>query len=168
MDNLNKEQLDFIDRFVSRSANYILNSDKSIDIIGDNNLIVVNMFNYSKVPIKVPIKFRNITGHFRCDDCGLESLENMPDYVSGDFECNRNNLKNLIGAPSDVGGNFKCYGNKLESVDGMPVEIGGNFVCYDNNIKEIDSISNIEGALICDKNVDLTNFKGYYKSLHKV
>lgn len=163
MDNLNKEQLDFIDRFVSRKANYVLNSDKSIDIEGN-----VYIFSSTSLPIKIPIKFGKVNGNFICNDCGLKSLENMPDYVSGDFECNQNHLINLIGSPSDVGGNFKCFKNKLESIEGMPLEIGGNFVCCDNNIKEIDSVSNIEGALICDKNVDLKKFAGYYKSLHKI
>jgi hypothetical protein len=81
--------------------NYTINSDGSIDVNSD-----VNLGSYGFT--KLPLKFKNVSGIFYCDNNNLTSLEGAPQSVGGSFYCDNNNLTILEGAPQSVGGGFYC------------------------------------------------------------
>jgi len=64
-------------------TNYTINDDLSIDVNG-----VVNL--YKRSLMKLPLKFRNVSGDFYCDSNQLVSLEGAPQSVGGDFDCANN------------------------------------------------------------------------------
>lgn len=143
--------------------NYTINEDGTIDVDGDVDLSN-NFLKQKQVLFKIPFKFGKVSGDFNCSYNNLESLEGSPYYVGGNFVCIKNKLTSLNGSPSEVGGYFSCSYNKLKSLEGMTLEIGDDFYCKRNpDLKELDSVSNIEGILFCDKEVDISKFKGYCK-----
>ena len=89
--------------------NYTINSDGSIDVDGNVDLI-------DKGLTKLPLKFRNVTGDFDCRNNKLTSLEYAPLSVGGGFFCNHNQLTSLEGGPQSVGGGFYCDDNPVESI----------------------------------------------------
>ena len=105
--------------------NYTINEDGTIDVDGDVSLS-------SQGLNELPVRFRNVTGHFFCNNNELSSLEGCPESVDGYFSCSRNKLKTLEGCPQNVGGDFYCDDNKLISLDGCPKSVGGHFFCDDN------------------------------------
>jgi hypothetical protein len=84
--------------------NYTINEDGTIDVSGSVYL------DYKEL-IKLPLKFRNVTGHFYCQANQLTSLEGCPQSVGGHFFCSYNQLKTLEGCPQSVVGHFYCSGN---------------------------------------------------------
>ena len=134
-----------------RIKNYTINGDGSIDVDGDVNL---SIFSFSKIPIK----FKNVTGNFYCQDNQLISLDGCPISVGGDFECSNNKLSTLEGGPTIVGGNyhtsvnklislegcadsvymFSCKENRLTSLKGCPQKVKGNFDCQYNKIMSFE------------------------------
>lgn len=137
---------------------YTINEDGIVDVDDDVNLSNRNLD-------RIPFKFGKVSGDFIIISNCLESLEGSPYYVGGEFACQFNKLKNLKGSPIEVSKNFYASRNNLESLDGMSLEIGGNFYCDNTSIKELDSVSNIEGYLYCDKDVDISKFRGYCKKI---
>lgn len=154
--------LDYVSNMINVDKDKIkINEDGSIDI--DDSVFL----NGSEIK-KIPFKFGKVSGNFECYGCRLTSLEGSPREVGGDFKCNNNRLVNLKYSPIEVGRNFDCSDNNLKSVEGMSVEIGGNFYCYYNiNLRELNSISNINGKVFSDKNLDTSKFGGYYKEIIK-
>jgi hypothetical protein len=110
--------------------NWTINKDGSIDVDGYVNLS-------DKGLDKLPLKFRNVTGNFKCSSNNLTSLEGGPESVGGDFWCSYNNLTSLEGSPKSVGGNFICSNNNLISLEGAPESIVGDFYCNDNPVFQI-------------------------------
>lgn len=104
-----------------------LNDDGSYDVEGDVHL-------WSKNLVVLPHRFRNVTGHFVCDNNKLTTLE---------------------GSPKIVGGGFYCYHNKLISLDGAPTEVGGDFYCDYNStkftIEDVKKVCNVKGAIYVSK-----------------
>ena len=88
--------------------NYTINSDGSIDVDGNVDLI-------DKGLTKLPLKFRNVTGYFNCRINQLTSLEGGP-QSTGYFNCRNNQLTSLEYAPLSVGGGFDCDDNPVESI----------------------------------------------------
>ncbi len=157
-ENFNKSDLES-ELYRYGIENYTINDDGTIDVDG-----VVNIG--SRKLTKIPFKFGKVTGHFFCNFNNLKSLEGSPYEVGGSFLCYNNHLENLEGSPIEVGGGFDCSDNLLSSLDGMPLEIGREFSCYNNPyLKELISISNIEGQIVCDRNLDLSKFDGYCKKI---
>jgi hypothetical protein len=72
------ENFDDIDSICRKYGinNYIINEDGSIDVNDDVYL------DYKEL-IKLPLKFRNVTGHFYCQNNQLTSLEGSPKSVGG-------------------------------------------------------------------------------------
>ncbi len=110
--------------------NYTINKDGSIDVSGDVNLSYKGLS-------ELPLKFRNITGDFFCDNNKLTSLEGCPQTVGGSFWCDENQLTSLEGCPQTVGDSFLCDNNKLTSLEGCPQTVGGTFYCYNNPCSSI-------------------------------
>lgn len=139
--------------------NYTINSNGSVDVNGDVDL--------SNLDLKeIPIRFDRVTGYFDLFNNNLGSLRNSPYYVGDSFYCSNNKLTSLKGSPQEVVGSFICSVNNLKSIEGMPLEIGGDFnISGNKNLKELDSISNIEGYIYCNKNVDTSKFSGYCKGI---
>ena len=104
---------------------YTINDDGSIDVDGS---VYIN----NRDLIKIPFKFRNVSGYFICNDDQLTSLEGAPNSVGGAFWCSNNQLTSLEGAPSSVGSNFYCSDNQLTSLEGAPSSVGGDFDCTSN------------------------------------
>ena len=65
--------------------NYTINDDMSIDVDGSVFLDDVKIN-------KLPLKFRNVSGFFACNNNNLVSLEGSPKYVGGSFVCSFNKL----------------------------------------------------------------------------
>ena len=119
--------------------NYTINNGL-VDVDGDVKLSNKNLK-------KIPIKFGNVIGHFKCYNNQLTSLEGAPQLVGGHFGCSGNQLITLEGAPESVGGDFDCDNNQLTSLEGAPKSVGGDFYCPDNNIFKLDFVPNYKGVL---------------------
>ncbi len=140
---------------------YTINSDGTIDVDGD---VAIQRSGLKQMPFK----FGRVTGHFSCSNNEFKTLDGCPNYVGGDFFCINNKLNSLKGSPSEVGGHFGCIRNEIKSLEGMPLEIGGDFSCFHNKIEELNSVSNIEGNILCDKNVDVSKFDGHCLKIIKI
>jgi hypothetical protein len=140
--------------------NYTINTDGTIDVDGD---VYLNNRNINDLTV---FSFGKVTGDFNCSYNKLKSLEGSPYYVGGDFDCSNNKLSNLVGSPKEVGDSFFCNINNLDSLEGMTLEIGGIFDCrYNSKLKELDCISNIEGEIYCDSDLDVSKFRGFCKKI---
>ncbi|MCK9472062.1 MAG: hypothetical protein M0Q88_09965 [Bacilli bacterium] len=93
--------------------NYIINEDGSIDVDCDVYL------NHKKLKV-LPLKFRKVSGNFRCSYNQLISLEGAPQSIGGFFDCSYNQLTTLEGAPKRVWGYFSCGNNNLKNIDYLP------------------------------------------------
>ena len=155
-------------------SNYTINEDLTIDVDGSIYLEVKGL-------TKLPLNFRNVSGHFYCNDNQLTSLEGAPTSVSGDFWCNSNKLTSLEGAPTSVGGNFHCYNNNLTNLEGAPSSIGGYFYCRYNNLtnllglewksfRDIDLYKNPVHLIVKDwiNNEDKIDLIGYFIDMHVI
>tara|TARA_B000000477_G_scaffold27486_1_gene23616 strand:+ start:62 stop:532 length:471 start_codon:yes stop_codon:yes gene_type:complete len=110
---------------------YVINKDGSIDVFSD---VTINRFGIEYLPIK----FRNVYGHFNCYSNNLTTLENSPRFVKGDFVCSWNKLTNLSGGPIEVTGDFYCHYNKLTSIKNGPTKLKGNFFTNKLEIKDLE------------------------------
>jgi len=110
--------------------NYNINSDGSIDVNGDINLI-------SRDLTKLPLKFGKVSGYFDCRNNQLTTLEGCPQSVVGYFNCRYNKLETLEGFPQSVGGNFYCGYNQLTSLEGCPQSVSGHFAFSGNLLKDL-------------------------------
>ena len=129
-EGFNKEGIDSICKEYG-IENYTINSDGSIDVVGDVNLS-------DKRLTKLPLKFRSVTGNFYCHNNQLTSLEGCPESVGGSFWCRYNHLKSLEGCPESVGCNFWCSENDLTSLEGSPKSVGGGFSCSNNGLTSLE------------------------------
>ena len=73
---------------VNGVKNYTINEDMSVDVDGNVSLSKLDIFEF-------PVKFRNVSGYFWCNDNKLTTLIGCPVSVGGDFKCIRNELTNL-------------------------------------------------------------------------
>ncbi|MCK9477660.1 MAG: hypothetical protein M0R46_17220 [Candidatus Muirbacterium halophilum] len=150
-ENINRSEIDAIcEKYYIK--NYIINDEGSIDVDGNVDL-------YDKKLKVLPLKFRKVSGDFRCGHNKLTSLKGSPQSVGGDFDCSGNQLTTLDGCPQcvgenfdcsfnqltslvgclqRVGGDFSCSYNQLTTLDGSPKRVGGIFWCYSNKLKNID------------------------------
>lgn len=101
-------------------------------------------------------------------DCGIESLEGLPEHVEGMLDFKNTRIKNLIGAPKYVGGTFdvsEC--EDLESLEGAPEYIGGNFFCEEcKNLKSLVGGPKKVGINYWTRaNHELKSFKGVAKTI---
>ena len=133
--------------------NYHINNDMSISIDGDVHL------DYMTSDGKIPIKFKEVSGSFFCNNSSLTSLKNCPRSVGGRFNCNDNNLTSLKYCPEYANSDFSCSGNLLTSLEYCPKNIGFDFYCNDNEISSLEHIPEIITYLSCYGN-KITNFDG--------
>lgn len=113
------------------------------------------------------MKFGKISGSFTCGGNNLTSLSGSPYYVGGSFICSNNKLVDLKESPIEVGDTFNCIYNNLKTLDGMPLEIGRDFYCSHNKkLKSLKSMSNINGSIFCDNEIELSTFEGYCESIY--
>lgn len=127
--------------------NYTINDDMSIDVDGSVFLDDVKIN-------KLPLKFRNVSGLFACNNNNLVSLEGSPKYVGGSFVCSFNKLSNLTGSPREVYGDFNCsHNHDLISLDGAPNKIGGSLLAWICNLNKLSIDSNITEDLIVSSNL---------------
>ncbi|MCK9475620.1 MAG: hypothetical protein M0R46_06870 [Candidatus Muirbacterium halophilum] len=73
-------------------TNYTINDDGSIDVDGDVDL-------YNKKLKALPLKFRKVSGYFKCSYNQLTTLEGVPQRVGKYFSCRNNKLKNIDYLP---------------------------------------------------------------------
>ena len=126
--------------------NYTINTDGTIDVVGNVNL-------FSKRLTKLPLKFRNVSGDFRCSYNKLTTLEGAPISVGGNFSCRDNKLTTLEGAPQSVSGNFYCDNNELTTLVGAPISVGGDFDCEKNKLTTLEGVpQSVGGHFSCHSN----------------
>ena len=106
--------------------NYSINSDGSIDVVGDVLLCDI----YLK---EIPLNFNKVSGHFDCSDNELTSLKNCPIEVGEYFNCNNNKLTSLENAPTKSL-TFDCFGNPLKSLYGFKQNYN---ILYCNNKRKL-------------------------------
>jgi hypothetical protein len=99
--------------------NYTINSDGSIDVVGDVDL-------WRKSLTELPLIFNKVSGYFYCGDNFLTTLKGCPRWVESDFNCSYNRLTSLEFRPDYVGGYFTCVYNNLTD-NYCDTEIGGGF-----------------------------------------
>ena len=135
-----------------------INEDYTIDAHGDVNFL-------GKSLTKIPLKFNNVVGHFRCSNNNLTTLEGSPKEVGGYFNCANNQLTTLKGSPKEVGGNFYCFMNRLTTLEGSPKEVGGGFDCSDNELTTLKGgPESVGGDFYCYGNpLTSTEYKGIIK-----
>jgi hypothetical protein len=105
-------------------GNYKINSDYSIDVIGDVKIRIASG--------NLPVKFSYVTGSFDISGRGLLSLSGCPKTVGGDFICASNMLTDLKMGPKKVGRNYNAKTCGLSSIEGSPEIIRGDFICSQN------------------------------------
>ena len=148
-----KQEIDSICREYG-IQNYTINPDESIDVDGNVDLS-------NRELKKIPLKFRNVRGHFSCSGNQLTSLEGCPQSVDGDFYFHSNRLTSLEGCPQSVGGDFYCNNNKLTSLEGAPQSVGGDFYCSINKLTSLEGCpKSVGGDFLCHSN-QLTDFNGF-------
>jgi hypothetical protein len=128
------EQFEDIDAICRKYGikNYTINSDGSISVDGGVEL-------WNEILIKLPIKFKEVSGDFRFYYSYSMSLEGCPERVGGNFNCSYNKLTSLEGCPKWIGGDFWCNNNNIYTFEGIPdyTHIGGQFYCANNLIFRI-------------------------------
>lgn len=157
---------------IKESSYTIRDEDLSVDVKCD-----VNITSNLK---ECPVKFNSIKGNFIWHFKNLESVNNLPVYVSGNMSIAGNNITSLEGLPTkEVGGTFTCSNNKLknlkgcppkvnglicstcqlESLEGSPHGISSSFICAYNNLKSLKSSTfYVNGGFDCSYN-NLTSLK---------
>ncbi len=162
------EELDFLDikrYFTNNSSiknickkygieNYTINKYGSVDVDGDVDL-------HKDLLTSLPIKFRNVSGYFRCSENNLTNLEGCPVSVGGGFFCNDNYLSNLEGCPVSVGGIFNCSYNKLTSLKGCPNRVGGSFNCSVNKLTSLEGCPEYIGGDFSVRSNNIRDFYGF-------
>jgi hypothetical protein len=128
------EQFEDIDAICAKYGieNYTINSEGSISVDGNVDLGYIRL-------TKLPIRFKEVSGHFWCFNNNLTSLEGCPERVGGYFSCSSNNLTSLEGCPKWVGSDFYCQDNNIYTFEGIPdyTHIGGGFWCEGNLVYNI-------------------------------
>ena len=132
--------------YSGKSIRYNLNSDLTININDNCNIIAVGNFpSY--------INFNEIFGNFLVERRNLTTLRGCPKIVHGDFLVYGNNLTNLIGGPKIVDGVYGCSQNpSLISFKGMAKEIGQYVACNNDiglTIKDIPKGTKIKDIKNC-------------------
>ncbi len=113
---------------------YTIN-DGLVSVNGDVNL-------YNKQLTEIPIRFKEVTGHFDFGRNSLTSLKNCPETVGDGFYCGHNQLTSLEGCPEYVSGNFWCDYNQITSFDGLPEFFERTIGLYGNPVDEIYKLFN--------------------------
>jgi len=108
-----------------------INEDYTIDAHGDVDFLNEKL-------TKIPLKFNNVAGYFRCSHNKLTTLEGSPKEVGGNFYCNNNQLTTLEGGPKEVGRDFSCSNNQLTTLEGGPEFVGGDFSCSYNKLTNLE------------------------------
>lgn len=147
--------------------NFIVNIDGTVDVNGDVNLgyYKLKILRFPKLD-KIPFKFGRVSGTFTISNNKINSLEGSPYYVGGDFDISMNKIESFKFSPDEVEGTVYASSNKFKSLEFMPSEIKYDFIVYNNPLKELDSVSNIEGDIFCDPNLDKSKFRGYCQNIH--
>jgi Leucine-rich repeat (LRR) protein len=131
---------------------YIIHEDESVTVCKSVKIS-------NRGLIKIPIRFREILGHFYCDENQLVSLEGAPQIVKGNFYCSNNCLTSLVGAPQEVRYHFDCSNNYLTSLVGAP-QVGRHFDCSNNYLTSlVGAPQEIKGNFNCSNN-QLTSLEG--------
>ena len=139
-------------------TNYTINPDGTIDVDG-------NVYLYRRELKKLPLKFRNVSGHFECGNNNLTTLEGAPKLVGGYFDCSHNDLTTLEGAPQSVDAHFYCRNNKLITLEGSPQSVDGDFWCGHNQLTTlVGAPQSVSGSFYCNDN-NLTTLEGAPKSV---
>jgi len=110
--------------------NYTINDDLSIDVDDDVDISHRNLD-------KILIKFRRVSGNFRCNFNKLTSLEFCPESVGNSILVFNNKLTSLEYLPKYIGGDIDCENNKIWSFRGIPDSFRGELYCDRNPIYEI-------------------------------
>ena len=95
--------------------------------------------------VRLPIRFRNVTGRFECSGNKLTSLKGAPVRADGGFFCGNNQLASLAGAPQHVR-SFYCENNKLTALDHVPDRVRGDFDCSGNDLVSLRGAPLIVGS----------------------
>lgn len=161
--------------------NYTINKDGSIDVDGNVELCERRL-------TKLPIRFRNVTGHFQCwrneltdlkgspvsvggnFSCYSNRLVNLidgPEYVDGDYYCNHNRLMSLYGSPESVR-NFSCQNNQLKTLNGCPESVSGSFYCMDNQLKTFEGASRTIGGYVTFLNNPINEIYKLFNDYSKI
>ncbi len=144
---LNPQKIDSIVKICIKYKinNFIINTDGSIDVVGDVNLKKMGLSEF-------PVKFNKITGFFDCSGNRLTTLKRGPVEVGGYFHCDYNKLKSLIYGPVIVGDSFNCSNNYLNSLKYVPRVIPGMFTCSANNLNSFRHLPDFVGCLYATNN----------------
>jgi hypothetical protein len=128
---ITKNKKDKIDLFCAKYEieNYSINSDGSIDVIGNVDLSNIESS-------KIPITFNNVSGYFTCAHGSLKSLINSPRHIGDYFGCSYNKLTSLVGGPLSAS-DYYCSGNDLTTLEGAPKTVIGNFDCEENALTSL-------------------------------
>jgi hypothetical protein len=113
--------------------NYTINEEGSIDVDYDVDLT-------DKGLTELPLKFRNVSGDFYCDNNKLTTLKGSPISVGGVFHCSDNQLTSLLGSPISIDSDFYCSRNNITSLEGIPQMRTGNINSYGNNLRDVKGI----------------------------
>ena len=128
-----------------RIWDYKINADLSVDVKGDVNLASKNISS-------IPVKFRKVTGSFRCENNDLTSLEGAPSILRGSFICHGNSLTSLKGVTPIIKGDFDCSANILTDLIDSPKEVRGYYDCSDNKIRSLEGVPKKLKDFICSNN----------------
>jgi len=123
-------------------VNYTINSDGSIDVDGDVEIIGESL-------TLLPLNFNKVSGNFNCSINDLISLKGCPKYIDGNFYCYCNQLTTFEYFPISIGqdGDFVfsnnpvfCFRNYIENQFDK-IEIFNEFRILKDNTVYIDRLS---------------------------
>ena len=108
---------------------YKINSDNSIDVIGDVKLKNLNLNT-------IPLKFNNVYGDFDCSENDLCDLKGSPKYVDGNFLCSGNCLTSLKYSPEYINGYFDFSYNFITTLEDGPMYVKDFINCVVNHLSD--------------------------------
>jgi hypothetical protein len=125
--------------------NSILNSDGSLDVDQDVNLLNKNL-------LKIPFQFNIVNGSFICSNNKLKSLKNCPKIVNSFFYFDCNRIKSLKYSPSRVGSDFMGSNNKLKYIGENSINSSGFIDISYNLLTSLKNVNPNFTYLYCSDN----------------
>jgi hypothetical protein len=127
-----------------------INADGSVDVNGNVKI--------PKACKHIPVQFRNVSGHFMCNNTRITSLQGVPQQVGSDFFCHGTQITSLQYAPQSVGGDFNCDNTKITSLQYAPQQVGG-FYCFNTKITSLQYAPQHVGGNFYCHNTKITSLR---------
>lgn len=128
---------------------YVINDDLTVDVKVSVDLSFLDLTN-------IPIKFRNISGYFYCNDNQLTDFSFMPDIIASHCNIGYNKVNTINYLPKTIGGDLFFNDMDLNEIDLSNTIVRGDIIGMNNKLDKIKFNNNQEINVLNLKN---NNFK---------